>query len=108
MELLGALSNRETGDLLLRVAEALDGLGSLIAKHDVPRHEPRPFQGQILKAIREALIDAPEGLRTVEVRSAVERLLNRPVSKSTVKSTLAGNPMFIRMRRGVYRLRDQA
>jgi hypothetical protein len=34
MELLGSLSNPETGALLLRVAEEFDGLGSVIADHD--------------------------------------------------------------------------
>ena len=107
MELLGALSNQETGLLLVRIAEAVDGLGSLIiAKHDVLLIAPRPFQGQILKAMSEILIEAPEGLRAIDVWRAVERLLDRQVSKSTVKGMLAGNPKFVRVRRGFYQLRD--
>ena len=101
VELLGALSNPETGALPIRVGEALDGLGSIIAKHDVLLVEPRPFQGQILRAIREVLIDAPDGLRTIEVWADVERLLDRPVSKTTVKGVLAGNPAFLRFPGGL-------
>jgi hypothetical protein len=105
MELAGALSNPETGVLLVGVAEALDGLGSVVARHFVVVPEPRPFQGQTVKAIQAVLMDVPDGLRTIEVWAAVERLLDRPVPKSTVKGMLAGNRAFDRVRRGVYRLR---
>jgi hypothetical protein len=45
-------------------------------------------------------------MRTVEVWARVELPLGRPVSKGTVKGTLANNGAFERVRRGVYRLRD--
>lgn len=105
MELLGgSIKAPETGARLQGVGDALKGLGSIIAKHDVEFPERRPFQGQILNAMREILAEAPAGLRTIEVWAAVARLLRRPVSKSTVKGSLAGNPGFIRLRRGRYRL----
>jgi len=53
-------------------------------------------------AMREVLAEAPE------FWAAVQRVLDRPVSKSTIKSMLAGNPVFIHSRRGLYRLGDLA
>jgi hypothetical protein len=102
MELLGALSNPETSALLLRVGEAVDGLGSLVAKSGVVLPERRPAQGEIVWAISDVPIAAPGGLRTSEVWDAVDGLLDRPVQKSTIKGLLAGNPKFIRLRRGLY------
>jgi hypothetical protein len=58
--------------------------------------------------MRKVLVEAPDGLRTIEIWGAVQRALDRPVSNSTIKSMLAGNSVFIRMHRGLYRLRDQA
>ncbi|MGI9098655.1 MAG: hypothetical protein ACR2H2_09245 [Solirubrobacteraceae bacterium] len=105
MELIGALSNPETGALLAGIIDALDTLGSAVAMHNVVTVPRRSAQGEILRAIKLALADHPLGLPTVEVRRLVEARLGRRLPSSTVKGTLAQNGAFERMQRGCYRLR---
>jgi hypothetical protein len=104
VELIGALSNPETGVLLAGISDALDELGSAVAMHNVVTPPRRNAQGEILRAIKLALADHPLGLRTVEVRRLVEARLGRQLPSSTVKGTLAQNEAFERIGHGRYRL----
>jgi hypothetical protein len=56
--------------LLLRVAEESDGPGSAITNHDTLNSPSAGHAGQILEAMRKVLVEAPEGLRTVEIWDA--------------------------------------
>lgn len=70
--------------------------------------EPRPRQGEVLRAIKAVLAGHPEGLRTIEIHPLVEAGLDRSLGYSTLKTDLASNAgrgkSFERVRRGVYRL----
>ena len=105
MELIGVLSNPETGVLLAGIDNALKKLGPVVAMHNVVRAPRRSAQGEILRAIKLALADHPLGLRTIEVRRLVEARLGRRLSSSTVKGLLAQHEAFERVQRGRYRLR---
>jgi hypothetical protein len=105
MELIGALSNPETGALLAGVGDAVDTLGSAVAKHDVVTAPRRAAKGEIVRAIKLVLADHPLGLRTVEARRLVEAHLGRRLPSSSVKGMLAQNDTFERIQRGRYRLR---
>lgn len=105
MELIGALSNPETGALLTGISDALDTLGSAVVKHHVVPTPRRAAHGEIVRTIKLALTEHPQGLRTVEVRRLVEARLGRRLSSSTVKGLLAQNNAFERLQRGRYRLR---
>ena len=105
MELIGTLSNPETGVLLARINDALDALGSVVAMHDVVTTPRRGAQGEILRAIKLVLVGYPQGLQTVEVRRLVETCLGRRLPPSTVKGLLAQHAAFERLQRGRYRLR---
>jgi hypothetical protein len=45
----------------------LDALDAVIADHDGGFPERRRFQGQILRTMRKVVVEAPDGLRTVEI-----------------------------------------
>jgi hypothetical protein len=71
-----------------------------------PTSTPRRI-GDIPKAITRILTDAGEPLHVTEIHRAVERLLDRPVNYSSVKSCLSGgvikpNPKFRRIAYGRY------
>lgn len=104
-ELIGTLSNPETGALLSGISDALGTLGSAVAQHDVVTVPPRGAQGEILRTIKLVLAEHPQGLRTVEVRRLVETCLGRRLPSSTVKGLLAQHNAFERLQRGRYRLR---
>jgi hypothetical protein len=68
----------------------------------------RPF-GSVRDAIVQVLATEPLGLRARDVHAHVELLLAEPVSRSSVKSTLAlrcvgSEPLFVRVGRGRYLL----
>ena len=105
MELMGALSNPETGALLAGISDALETLGSAVVTHRVVPASRRAAHGEILRAIKLVLAEYPQGLRTVEVRRLVEARLGRRLSSSTVKGLLAQYNAFERLQRGRYRLR---
>jgi hypothetical protein len=105
VELIGALSNPETGALLAGIGAALDTLGSAVVKHRVVPAPRQAAHGEILRTIKSALAEHPQGLRTVEVRRLIEARLGRRLPSSTVKGLLARSNAFERLERGRYRLR---
>ena len=65
--------------------------------------------GEVAQAITQILCDAGGDLSTVEIRLAVERLLDEPVDPSTIRNCLAKSAgraigPFRRVSRGRYRL----
>jgi hypothetical protein len=104
MELTVALSNPSLGPLLARALQTVAGLAGDPAAHEVAVSALPARLGQIIEAMKAVLDEHPEGLRTVEVRQAVEARLGRSVSASTVKSNLVDGSAFERVAYGRYRL----
>jgi hypothetical protein len=74
-----------------------------------PSKLPRMRVGTISRAIEKVLAKATSPMRVAEIHQQAEVLLNRPVSRSTIKSRLWADaqkpvPKYQRIRRGVYRL----
>src|SRR6476646_7483461 len=72
MELTVALSNPSLGPLLARALQTVADLAGDPAVHEVAVADPPARSGQIIEAMKTVLADHPDGLRTVEVRLAVE------------------------------------
>jgi hypothetical protein len=105
MGLTEQLSNPGVAPLLERLSQALASLEPNIASHKIVPRKLRIAQGEVLRAIVRVVASYPDGLQTFEVRRLVETELGRKVPSSTIKSDLADNPAFERIRRGRYRLR---
>jgi hypothetical protein len=108
MGVLGAYSNPEIQERLRRLAEKLDRLA---ASDAVPRASTRMERqlrgGLVPNAIMRVLRDPAEPMRARDIHACVERLLCRPVSRSSIKNALArhargdGTPL-VRQSRGLY------
>jgi hypothetical protein len=111
MELLGALSNPATLDKLMRLNALRKNLlkdSNLLAE---PSPRPPTRAGEMAKTIDAVLAEAGESMRVAEVHAAVERRLQQPVNRRSVKAylseaTLADRPKFRRTTRGSYRRTD--
>jgi hypothetical protein len=64
------------------------------------------LHGSRLRTNKHVLREHVAGLQTYEVRSHVEKRLGRSLPKSTVKDALASNPVFARIAKGRYRLKQ--
>jgi hypothetical protein len=110
MELSGALCNLDLAGF-----RRLDGLRARLAADAPPDWVPpslvdkRVQRGWVLAAVTRVLGEAQEAMRMCEVRTKVEAMLGKPVSKSSVMNCLASNslgkhPRFARVGRGRYRV----
>lgn len=113
VDLIGALSNPRVGPVYERLTSG-DCHQARIRRRPSTRGiapDGRRKFGTVSGAIVQVLTDAASELPVREIRARVERLLNSPVSRHSVKSHLhkrvgGPRPLFQRTARGRYRLRD--
>jgi hypothetical protein len=113
MELVEALSNSEIQDQMGRLAAKLEQIASSDARpRSSARSDLRLRSGLVPNAIMGVLSRSVEPMRMTDIHAEVERLLDRPVSRSAVKNCLARHTggkkaLFVRLGRGRYILAGQ-
>jgi hypothetical protein len=114
MELVEALSNSEIQDRLGRLAAKLEQVAASDARpRSSARLDRRLRSGLVPKAIMQVLGGSVEPMRMMDIHTEVERVLDRPVSRSAVKNWLASHvhgdqALFVRLGRGRYAERGSA
>jgi hypothetical protein len=108
--LMGAYSHPDIQGRVRQLAEKLDQLAaSNAARRPSGRQDRKLRPGLVAKAIQQVLADAHGPMRARDIHAAVEDLLSRSVSTSSVKGWLATNvdgddARLVRLARGRYRL----
>lgn len=106
MELSELFPNPQYIDLLRKIEAKLK---TGVKQRPEPQPKLKPPRGEVLRMIQLVLLENPDGLHTYEVRRLVEERLGRKLPRSTVKGCLAEHSkLFVRVRRGVYRVRYAA
>lgn len=115
MELNGALSNPLQSDKSLHFDRMVTLKSELSAREQAPGQPSQRLsrrQGSVCATVTDVLAIAAEPMRVRDIHKAVEELLGRPVSYSSIKEALSahtrgGDQRFTRSRRGHYQLRTQ-